>query len=43
MKFGEVNPKNKSVYMLIQKLESMQEILLCDEHKELEDLDKYEV
>jgi hypothetical protein len=43
MRFREVNPKNKSVFMWIQKLESMQEILLSDEHKELENLDKYEV
>ena len=43
MRFKEVNPKNKSVFMWIQKLESMQEILLSDGHKELENLDKYEV
>jgi len=44
MRFKEIkNPKNKSIYMWIQKLQSMEEILLSDSNKEMENLDKYEV
>ena len=44
MRFREIkNPKNKSMYMWIQKLQSMEEILLSDKSTEMENMDKFEV